>query len=83
MKIFVRVVSVAAVVVAVLAFRSAAPVRASLLAVLAIALWVASSRPVKHPQLLVVGAVATLVGLIGTLVGPYRLVIFDSIDAAP
>ena len=81
MKIFVRFVAIAVVCVALLAWWSGAAVRGTLLALLAVGLWIAASRPVRHPGLLVAGAIAAALILVGNLVGPFALIIFDAVDA--
>ena len=83
MRNFVRVVSIASAVVAAFAFWSGVPVRASLLLVLALALWIAQTRAPKPPPLLVAATAAAVVVLVAMFVGPYSLVLFDVVRAAP
>ena len=83
MRNLVNAVAITASLVAAFAFWSGVPVRAGLLLVLALALWIAQTRVAKPPPLLIAATAATVVVLIAMFVGPYSLLLFDVVRAAP
>ena len=76
MKVFVKVVAIAAVIVAALALWARLPLRAALLAIIAAVLWSAQRRTLQRPGVLIAGAIAALIVIAANFVGPYSLALF-------
>ena len=83
MNIFVKVVAIATAVVAALALWAQSPIRAILLLVIAVGLWIAQSKPLQRPGVLVAAAVAALLVIAANFFGPYSLPLGDPVSAQP
>jgi hypothetical protein len=82
MNAFVKVVAIAAVIVAGLALWARLPLRAALLAMIAAVLWSAQKRTLQRPRVLIAAAIAALIVIAANFVGPYSLTLFEG-DAQP
>ena len=83
MNTFVKVVSIAAAIVAALALWARLPLRAALLFIIAAVLWGAHKRTLQRPGVLIAAAIAALMVIAANFVGPYALPLFDGVDARP